>query len=370
MKATVFSEHGGPEVLRYADVSTPEPGPGEALVRVHAATVNRGPDTKVRQDGFGIPGFRLPHVSGADGAGEIAALGAGVSGWEPGQRVAIYPLIWCGSCDFCRAGASQNYCRAWRMMGMHVWGAHAEYVAMPARNLVTLPDSVGFEAAATLGVSYVTAYHGLLQQVRLEPTDTVLVMAAGSGIGAAAIQIARQLGARVIATSGAAWKRQRALELGAEAVFDYRDPEWPRAVRAATDGRGVDVVFDNIGAETWSQSLGCLDRGGRMLCSGNTGGFEVPLDLRAAYRKMIEMRFHMQGGLADFRALLELLGSGAIEPVIDSTLPLSEAPAAQQRLGAQEQFGKVVLVPDALFSGAAATATESRHGGNERRASR
>lgn len=352
MKATVFHEHGGPEVLRYEEVPTPAPGPGEALVRVHATTVNRGPDTKVRQDGFGIPGFRLPHVSGADGAGEIVALGEGVGDRALGERVAIYPLIWCGTCDFCRAGASENYCRNWRMMGMHLWGAHAEYVTMPARNLLPLPDSVSYEAAATLGVSYGTAHHGLLHQVRLAPTDTLLVMAAGSGIGAAAVQIARSVGARVLVTSGAAWKRERALELGAEAAFDYHDPSWPEQVRSATDGRGVDVVFDNVGAETWAQSLGCLDRGGRMLCSGNTGGWQVPLDLRTVYRNMVEMRFHMQGGIADMRALIELLAAGEVEPVIDSAVALSRAAAAQERLAAQEQFGKVVLVPDSVFAGA------------------
>jgi NADPH:quinone reductase-like Zn-dependent oxidoreductase len=365
MRATVFHEHGGPEVLRYEEVPTPEPGPDEALVRVHATTVNRGPDTRVRQDGFGIPGFALPHVSGADGAGEVVALGPGASGLEVGERVAIYPLIWCGECDLCRGGAGENYCRAWRMMGMHRWGAHAEYVTMPARNLVALPDSVSYEAAATLGVSYVTAHHGLLEQVRLGPEDTLLVMAAGSGIGAAAIQIARDVGARVLATSSAAWKRQRALELGAEEVFDYHDPDWPEQVRAATGGRGVSVAFDNIGADTWSQSLACLDRAGRMLCSGNTGGWEVPLDLRTVYRKMIEMRFHMQGGIGDMRTMVERVAAGAVEPAIDSVAELSRAAGAQERLAAQEQFGKVVLVPDSLFSVSQAT-TESRPEGGER----
>jgi acryloyl-coenzyme A reductase len=360
MKATVFHEHGGPEVLRYEEVPTPAPGPEEALVRVHATTVNRGPDAKVREDGFGIPGFRLPHVSGADGAGEIVALGAGVSGRRVGERVAIYPLLWCGTCDFCRAGASENYCRNWRMMGMHRWGAHAEYVAMPARNLLPLPDAVPYEAAATLGVSYGTAHHGLVHQVRLGPGDTVLVMAAGSGIGAAAVQVARSVGARVLATSGAAWKRERALAIGAEAAFDYHDPTWPEQVRAATDGRGVDVVFDNVGSGTWAQSLGCLDRGGRMLCSGNTSGWEVPLDLRGLYRNMVEMRFHMQGGIADMRALIDLLEAGRITSVIDSSLPLSEAVAAQERLAAQEQFGKVVLVPDSIGKAIGVAAGEGR----------
>lgn len=352
MKATVFREHGGPEVLRYEEVADPVAGPGEVLVRVHAATVNRGPDTRVRQDGFGIPGFVLPHVSGADAAGEVAALGEGVEGWDVGQRVVVYPVLWCGECDFCRDGAGANSCRRWRMVGMHVWGGHAELLAVPARNLVALPDSVSFDRAATLPVSYITAYHGLVRLVRTASADTVLVMAAGSGIGAAAIQIAKHLGARVIATTGATWKEDRAREIGADLVLDYNAPDWADAVREATGGLGVSVAFDNVGAETWPQTLSCLDRCGRLLCSGNTGGAMVPLDLRTVYRQMIEMRFHMQGTLEDLRALVDLVADGAIEPVIDGCMPLSESVAAQQRLAAQEQFGKVVLVPDSVFAGA------------------
>jgi acryloyl-coenzyme A reductase len=350
MKASVFHEFGGPEVLRYEEVPTPEPGPGDVLLAVEAVTINRGPDTGVRRDGFGIPGFALPHVSGADPAGRVMAIGAGVTGWKEGRRAVVYPLQWCGECDFCRAGASENYCRSWRMLGMHMWGGHAEYVTVPARTLVALPDGVSFEQAATLPVSYITAYHGLTGQVGVTASDTVLVMAAGSGIGVAAIQVARHLGARVIATTGEQWKQERALALGAEAVFDYRDPDWPAQVRAASPGgRGVTVAFDNIGEETWSQSLSCLDRGGRMLCSGNTAGGSVALDLRTAYRKMITMRFHMQGGLADLQALVDLVAVDALSPVVDRTFPLSAAAQGDSHLAARGQFGKVVLIPDARY---------------------
>jgi NADPH:quinone reductase-like Zn-dependent oxidoreductase len=361
MLATVFYEHGGPDVLRYEEVPTPVPGPGEVLVRVHAGTVNRGPDTRVRQDGFGIPAFRLPHVTGADAAGVIAACGPGVQGWEPGSRVVVYPVMWCGECDFCRRGAGANYCRNWRMVGMHAWGGHAEFVKVPARNLVALPDGVGFEEAATLPVSYITAYHGLLQQVRLEPGETVLVMAAGSGIGAAAIQIAKHHGARVVATTGAEWKVARAREIGADVVVQYTQSDWAEQVRAATEGKGVDVVFDNVGAETWAGSLSTLGRAGRVLCSGNTGGAVVPLDLRTLYRNMIEMRFHMQGALADLEALVGLVADGSLRPVIDTRLAMSESAAAQERLATQSQFGKVVLVPDALLSPLASNGRSSHH---------
>jgi NADPH:quinone reductase-like Zn-dependent oxidoreductase len=356
MLAAVFHEHGGPDVLRYEEVPDPEPRAGEVLLRVHAATVNFGPDTRVRENGFGLPGFRLPHVGGADAAGEIAALGEGVDDLEVGRRVVIYPLVWCGECDFCRRGAGENSCRRWQMIGMHRWGGHADLVRLPARNVVPLPGAVSFEAAATLPVSYITAYHGLAEQVRVQPGETVLVMAAGSGIGAAAIQIARHLGARVLATTGSPWKHERARAIGADAVFDYHAPDWDAQVREATGGRGVDVVFDNVGAETWPQSLRCLDRGGRVLCSGNTGGAVVPLDLRSLYRNMITMRFHMQGARRDLEALVALVADGSLAPVIDRRMPLSESAAAQQHLAAKAQFGKVVLVPDALLAAEAAAA--------------
>jgi acryloyl-coenzyme A reductase len=355
MLAAVFHEHGGPDVLRYEEVPDPVPRAGEVLLRVHAATVNHGPDSRVRENGFGLAGFKLPHVGGADAAGEIAALGEGVEGLEVGRRVVMYPLVWCGDCDFCRSGAGENYCRRWQMVGMHRWGGHADYVRLPARNVVPLPDTVTYEAAATLPVSYITAYHGLVQQVGVRSGETVLVIAAGSGIGAAAIQIARHVGARVLATTGAAWKHERARAIGADAVFDHHDPDWDAQVREATGGRGVDVVFDNVGAETWTQSLRCLGRAGRVLCSGNTGGADVALDLRALYRNMIAMRFHMQGAKRDLQALVELVADGAIAPVIDRRMPLSESIAAQEHLAARAQFGKVVLVPDALFAGDVAT---------------
>ncbi len=346
MKAVVFQEFGGPEVLRYEDVPTPVPGPGEVLIRVGACSLNRGPDAMVRSGSFGLTGITLPHVSGADPAGEIVQLGSGVTDVAVGARVAVYPILSCEQwCDRCpRLG--ENYCAKFRVVGVQTWGGQAEYVRVPARNVIPIADSVSYQAATTLGVSYVTTWHGMVTKAATQPGETVLVMAAGSGVGAAAIQIGAMLGARVLATTGSDWKADRARKLGADEVFDYKDPGWPDKVRAATDGRGVDVLFDNV-VSTWPQSIGLLARGGRLFCSGTTNATEATIDVRRLYRNMNTVYFHMQGTKTEMIHIAALMAAGKLEPVIDSVYPLSEATAAQRRLDRNEQFGKIVLTPDA-----------------------
>ncbi len=345
MKAIIFREHGGPEVLRHEEIDEPRPGPGEVLVRVRTVTVNRGLDAMVRESGYGFAGFSLPHVGGSDPAGEVVAVGAGVTGFTPGDRVVAYPILRCGTCDFCLRGAGENYCRRFRVIGVHTWGGFAEQVVLPATQLIGLPDSVPFELASTLPVSYLPAFHGLLTLAQLGPDDTLLVMAAGSGIGMAAMDLARMVGARVIATAGSEWKLQRAREAGAALAVSYGDPGWVDEVRAFTDGRGVSVVFDNIGAETWPQSLSLSDRAARVVCSGTTGTPRVELDLRGLYRNMVRFYFHMQGTSAELRTLVTSVAEGRLHPVIDSRYPLADIAAAQLRLIRRENFGKVVLEP-------------------------
>jgi acryloyl-coenzyme A reductase len=346
MKAVVFHEYGGPEVLRYEDVPIPEPGAGEVLIRVGACSLNRGPDAMVRSGSFGLQGISLPHVCGADPAGEIVQVGDGVTDVAVGQRVAVYPVLscetWCERCP--RLG--ENYCAKFRVIGVHTWGGQAEFVRVPARNVVPIADSVSYEAATTLGVSYITTWHGMVTKAQTTADDTVLVMAAGSGVGAAAIQIGAMLGARVLATTGADWKADRALKLGADQVFDYKDPAWPDKVMAATDGKGVDVLFDNV-VSTWSQSLNVLARGGRVFCSGTTSATEATIDVRRLYRNMNTLYFHMQGTKSEMAHIAALMASGDLQPAIDSVYSLSEATAAQQRLDRNDQFGKIILRPDA-----------------------
>lgn len=359
MKAALFLEHGGPEVLRYEDVADPVPGAGEVLVKVGAVTVNHGPDTMVRSGTFRLP-IPLPHISGSDPAGEVSAVGAGVDESLLGQRVAIEPILACGECDFCLAGAGENYCRNWRLLGVHRWGGRAEYVVVPARNLVELPDSVGFEQAACLGMAYLTVYHGLVRKAGIAATDTLLVLGAGGGVGVAAIQIAKDVGARVIAATGEAWKKERAEAVGADLAVCTASDDWPAEVLEATDGRGVSVLFDNVGPATWTQSLPLLDRAGRFVCSGATTGPALSLDAMALYRNHITAFFHMCGPRQDLAELVRLAGEGRIDPVIDSTFPLSDVARAEARLAAREQFGKIVLVPDSVMQNGR-TPSEERH---------
>lgn len=345
MKAVVFREHGGPEVLRYEELDDPEPGPGEVLVRVRTVTVNRGLDAMVRRSGYGFAGFSLPHVGGSDPAGDVVAVGPGVTGVEPGDRVIAYPVLHCGECDFCLRGAGDNYCRRFRVIGVHTWGGFADLVRLPADKLVALPDGVPYEIGSTLPISYLPAMHGLVTLAGLGPDDVLLVMAAGSGIGMAAVDIARMVGARVIATAGSDWKLERAREIGADVAVSYAEDGWVDRVREATGGRGASVVFDNIGAETWTQSLSLADRGARIVCSGTTGTPEVTINLRDLYRNMNRFLFHMQGTSAELRTLVDAVAAGRLHPVVDSRFPLADIAAAEQRLLRRENFGKVVLTP-------------------------
>jgi acryloyl-coenzyme A reductase len=349
MKATVFDTHGGPEVLRYDDVADPSPGPGEVVLKVGAVTLNHGPDTMVRSGTFRLP-IPLPHISGSDPAGEVVAVGAGVDSSLIGQRSGVEPIIACGECDFCLAGAGENYCRTWTLLGVHRWGGRAEYVVVPARNLVPLPDNVAFDQAACLGMAYLTVYHGLVRKAQLHAGDTLLVLGAGGGVGVAAIQIAKDAGARVIAVTGEPWKGERARSIGADVALTLADADWPDRVREATNGRGVSVLFDNVGSATWPQSLPLLDRAGRFVCSGATTGFDLSLDAIALYRNHITAYFHMCGPRADLAELVQLVGDGRIDPVIDSRFPLSDAAAAEGHLASRAQFGKIVLIPDSALA--------------------
>jgi NADPH:quinone reductase-like Zn-dependent oxidoreductase len=272
------------------------------------------------------------------------------SGALLGLRVGIEPIVACGECDFCLAGAGENYCRNWRLLGVHRWGGRAEYVAVPAANVVPLPDTVSFEHAACLGMAYLTSYHGLVRKAELRPDDTLLVLGAGGGVGVAAIQIAKEVGAHVIAATREPWKEECAIEIGADLVVNCSRDGWADEVRKVTGGRGVSVLFDNVGPSTWAESVPLLDRGGRFVCSGATTGFELTVDVIALYRNHISAFFYMCGPRADLVELVRLVGEGRFEPVIDSRFPLSETAAAEARLAAGEQFGKIVLVPDSKLA--------------------
>jgi NADPH:quinone reductase-like Zn-dependent oxidoreductase len=343
LKAIVFNQHGGSDVLEYAEVAAPRPAAGEALVAVGAVAVNHGPDVETRRRGFMMGELPMPHIGGTDPAGEIVELGSSVSDFSVGERVAIYPVIACGECDFCLAGAGENYCRNSRLFGVQTPGGRAQYVAVPTTQLVRLPDAVSFEAAAALGVAYTTTWHGLVERASVSAQDVVLVVGAGGGCGVAAVQLAKHFGARVIALTGEQWKQERLVALGADVVLSYRDPDWPQAVREAAGVRGVTVAFDNAGTATLPKTLECLGRTGKLVCSGGTSGLEATINIRTLYRNHISMIFYVQGVKRDMERLVELVASGDLVPVIDREYPLRDAALADDYLDTGEHFGRIVL---------------------------
>ncbi len=334
---------GGPEVLRYEDFPTPEPGPGEVLVRVRACGLNHL-DVFTRRGEQGRR-VKLPHILGVETAGEVAALGQGVTELRLGQRVVSGPGIWCGRCEFCRAG-QENMCAERLIVGVDVHGGYAEYIKLPAYTLAPLPESVSFEQGAATLVAFGTAWHMLVDRAALKPGETLLVLAAGSGVGMAAVQVGIHLGARVIATASTDDKLARAHDLGADETINYtRQPRFARAVRKLTDGRGADVVFEHVGADTWKDSVAALAIGGRLVTCGSTTGRWGKTDLWSLFAKQATILGSFSSTRANFHTVLRLVGEGQLQPVIDSVLPLSAAEEAHRRLEARQVFGKIVLRP-------------------------
>jgi NADPH:quinone reductase-like Zn-dependent oxidoreductase len=339
VKAVRFHRHGDPDVLQYEDVPEPEPRPGHAIVRVHACALNhldlwqrRGID-RVR-----IP---LPHIPGSDISGVIAD--AGDSKVAVGTRVLVHPGLSCGACQFCLEGRD-NLCSRFDVVGLLTDGGDAEYVSVPDVNVVPIPDHIDFVSAAAFPLTFLTAWH-MLARAAVRPGEVVLVLAGGSGVGQAAIQVARELGARVLATSAPA-KADKTRALGAEAVFDHYSADFSRDARAATGGRGVDVIIEHVGEATWERSVKALARGGRIVTCGATTGPHVSFDLRHLFARQLSFVGTYMGAKPELRLAADLFFRGLLTPVVDTVLPLAEAAAAHSRLEAREQFGKIVLVPE------------------------
>ena len=368
MKAVLFHQHGGPEVLQYTDFPTPAPRPGEALVHLHAAALNRM-DIMVRD---GWPGLRLemPHINGADGAGEIVALspplalgeGLGVraDAREPGEletgelrvgdHVVINANFGCGKCEFCLAG-QDNMCRDWHLLGETIRGTYAEYVSAPLRQLYKLPDDFDFHQAAAAALVYQTAWHSLIRRGNLRSEEIVLIVGAGGGVNTASVQIAKWLGAQVVIVGSDAKKLEMAQSIGADILIDRsKEADWSKAVYLATNKRGVDVVVDNVGT-TFMMSLRALRKGGRLLTVGNSGGPKFEIDNRYMFAKHLSIIGSTMSTLADFREVMDLVVMGELKPIIDRTYPLPEAGAAQERLWRNENFGKITLDISPLAKG-------------------
>jgi NADPH:quinone reductase-like Zn-dependent oxidoreductase len=340
MKAIVYSEHGGPEVLRYAEAPDPQIGADEVLVRVRACALNHL-DLWLRAGIPGVP-IPLPHIPGSDIAGEVARVGEKVTNVKVGARVLLQPGISCGQCPKCLAG-EDNLCRSYTLFGERVDGGCAEYVKAPAVNAVAIPEKLSFEEAAAFPLVSLTAWHMLITRAQLKPAETVLVLGAGSGVGSAAIQIAKAAGARVIATAGSEEKLAKARELGADGVINHSKQEIAAEVKRLTDRRGVDVVFEHVGQATWEQSIRSLAPGGRLVTCGATSGYDGKLDIRYLFTRHISILGSFMGSKAELYSALELVRRGLLKPVIDVVMPLAQCAEAHKRLERREQFGKIVL---------------------------
>ncbi|MBZ5527946.1 MAG: zinc-binding dehydrogenase [Acidobacteriia bacterium] len=340
MKAIVMREHGGPEVLKYMDAADPVARAGEIVVRVRACALNHL-DLWVRR---GLPGlaFPMPHIPGSDIAGEIASVGEGVKSVKPGQKVLLAPGVTCGKCLACLSG-NDNKCREFTNLGYMIDGGCAEFVRCPEVNCLPYPENLSFEQAAAVPLVFQTAWHMLVARAQLQPGEQVLVLGAGSGVGSAAIQIAKFFGARVIATAGTDEKLARAKELGADEVINHHTQKIAAEVRRLTAKRGVDVVFEHVGTATWEDSFNSLAVGGRLVTCGSTTGFDAKVDLRFLFAKQLSLLGSYMGTKTELHTVLKLVAQGRLKPVVDKVMPLAECSAAHAYLEAGKQFGKVVL---------------------------
>lgn len=337
----MFREHGGPDKLSYEEMPMPKIGPQDVLIRVKACALNHL-DIWVRQ---GSPAYAvsLPHVGGSDVSGTVEQVGAQVAGIDVGTQVFVSPGISCWNCEFCMAGRD-NMCRTYNLLGAGMHGGYAEYVKVPFRNVLPIPENITFEQAAAFPLVSVTASHMLFALAKLQPGETVLVMGAGSGVGMMAVQLAKLSGGRVITTVGSDDKIPKAVLLGADAVIDHSKEQVAERVKLLTEGRGVDVVVEHIGPEVWDSCVESLSKGGRLITCGATTGGDVKLNLRYLYSRQLTIKGSFMGTRAELVKAAELIGRKRLMSVIDRAFPLQEARAAQELMTSRKFFGKIVLV--------------------------
>lgn len=342
MRAVVFEEHGGTEQLKYTYVPTPRPGPHEVIVKVKACALNHLDVWTL----MGMPGMKIsmPHILGCDIAGEVVETGSKVRGVALRKPVVISPGQPCGKCGHCKDGWD-SLCDQYKITGFQVDGGYAEYVKVPAPNVIRVSSKLSFEEWAGLSLVSLTAWHMLVTRARLKKKETILIHAAGSGVGSAAIQIAKWLGAHVITTVGSDEKIKRARALGADEVINYEKKDFLIEVKKATHGRGVDVVLEHIGPATFAKSLASLAKKGRLVTCGVTSGQMVNLDLRFLFARQLSVIGCYMGGLKELMKVISLAEKGKLKPVIDKVFPLREAKHALERMKSRSNFGKIVLTP-------------------------
>jgi len=340
MKVVRIHQFGGPEVLTYEDVADPQPRKDQVLVRVRACSLNHL-DVWVRK---GLPGVKLPHILGSDVAGEIVEVGEYVVGFKAGQRVLLAPMHYCGHCEKCVAGL-QNQCRAFTVLGDGVDGGDCELIAAPAAHAIPIPDLLDFNQAASLPLVFVTAWHMLVGRAGIRPGQTVLVLGASSGVGIAAIQIARLFQCRVITTAGDESKLAKGLELGADYGINHYKQKISEEVRKITNKEGVDIVIEHVGAATWDESVKSLKSGGTLVTCGATTGPIVGIDLRHLFARQLTLLGSYMGTMGELHEVLKHVFAGRLKPVVDRVFPLSELRAAHEYLEKSQMFGKIVVNP-------------------------
>jgi len=342
VKAVVIDAHGGTDVLNYTNVPDPKIGPGEVLVAVKACALNHL-DLWVRR---GLPGieFRFPHILGCDVSGLVMEVGEGVKNVKANDRVLVSPGVSCMHCDQCLSG-QDNLCRSYQIVGYARPGGYAEYLKIPSVNAVPIPGDLSFTQAAAIPLVFLTAWHMLVTRAKLKAGETVLVHAAGSGVGSAAIQIAKLLQARVFATASTEEKLAKARELGADEIINYNEQNFAAEVRRLTSKRGVDVVVEHTGTATWEKSILSLGANGRLVTCGATTGYLAQLDLRHLFARHLNVLGSYMGAKHELLEVLKFFATGQLRAVIDRVLPLSEAATAHRALENRGQFGKVVLTP-------------------------
>lgn len=340
MKVARIHRHGGPEVLSYEDAPEPQIRADQVLLRVRACALNHL-DLWVRA---GIPGmeFAMPHILGSDIAGEVVRVGEYCERIRAGQRVLLAPGLSCRQCPQCVSG-NDNHCRRYTLFGYGVDGGNAEYFAAPEYTAIPIPDDLSFEEAAAVPLVFLTAWHMLVGRARLQPGEEVLVLAASSGVGSAAIQIAKLLRCRVIATAGGEAKAAKARTLGADEVIDHYSQDIASQVKRLTGRRGVDVVFEHVGAATWPKSTQALAPAGRLVTCGATTGFDAKVDLRFLFNRQQSLLGSFMGSLGELYQVLQFVFRKQLSAVIDNVYPLSDVSEAHRRLENKEQFGKIIL---------------------------
>lgn len=342
MKAIRFHSYGGAEVLKYEDAPIPPITPTDILLRLKAAALNHL-DIWVRS-GQREKNIPLPHIPGCDGAGIIEEVGSAVHHLKKGDRVLLSPGLSCGICPRCLSG-KDNLCASYHVLGTKEDGTYAEFVTLPAANVLPIPAGLTFEEASAVPLVFLTAWHMLISLARIQAGESVLIQAAGSGVGSAAIQIAKMHHAYVITTVGSQEKMAKATELGADEVINYRTHDFAEEVRRITEKRGVDVVFEHTGAMTFEKSITILSRGGRLVTCGATSDYLAKLDIRYVYARHQTIYGSFMGTRGELPDVLKFFGgeNNYLKPVIDTVFPLKDAASAHRRMEERKGFGKIVL---------------------------